>query len=126
VADRWAAWLHAQQATTQPNAQRPFHGLGARRTTGQRLAAATAPRPALVDARHLAWQADAACRGTDPEAFFTDTEPTTTITALCNRCPVRDICLDYAVSHHVAGIWAGTTDNQRRHIRAAQRHAANA
>lgn len=36
--------------------------------------------------------------------------------AICARCPVRRPCLEYAVEHQVAGVWGGTTADQRRHL----------
>ncbi|MDO5093037.1 MAG: WhiB family transcriptional regulator [Propionibacteriaceae bacterium] len=40
-------------------------------------------------------------------------------TSLCGSCPLRAECLSDAVVHHdVAGIVAGTTESQRREIRA--------
>jgi len=31
----------------------------------------------------------------------------------CARCPVRELCLDYAMSKRVDGIWGGTTKEER-------------
>ena len=41
--------------------------------------------------------------------------------ATCARCPVRLLCLDYAVSAHMTGIWGGTTPEERSRIRQGQR-----
>lgn len=35
---------------------------------------------------------------------------------VCGTCPLWAECLDYAVRHRVAGIWAGTSGSQRRDI----------
>jgi WhiB family redox-sensing transcriptional regulator len=32
---------------------------------------------------------------------------------ICQRCPIRVECLDYAKSTRVAGIWGGTTESER-------------
>lgn len=36
----------------------------------------------------------------------------------CGTCPVRLLCLDYAVENEEYGIWAGTIDFDRRKLRA--------
>ena len=41
--------------------------------------------------------------------------------AACSRCPVRLLCLDYAVSAHMTGIWGGTTAEERSRIRQGQK-----
>jgi hypothetical protein len=41
----------------------------------------------------------------------------TAAAAVCALCPVRGACLDEAVLEHHVGIWAGTTESQRRRIR---------
>lgn len=67
------------------------------------------------------WIADAACLYVPPDLFFP--EPGASIApakAICGGCSVRDRCLDYAVNAEEAlqGIWAGTTERQRRGMRA--------
>lgn len=37
--------------------------------------------------------------------------------SLCAKCPVRDLCLQYAVEHHEIGIWGGTSETERRELR---------
>lgn len=34
--------------------------------------------------------------------------------AICEVCPVKILCLDYAVSAGMQGIWGGTTDGERK------------
>ena len=37
---------------------------------------------------------------------------------ICARCPVRQQCLDYAISHAIVhGIWGGLTERDRRALR---------
>ena len=44
---------------------------------------------------------------------------------VCAECPVRQPCLDYAISHGIThGIWGGLTERDRRPLRA--RHTATA
>lgn len=61
------------------------------------------------------------CSTTDPEIFFPkmphDRQQLDNIAAakeMCNRCPVFNECLDYAMRHAVDGIWAGTTLPERK------------
>lgn len=38
--------------------------------------------------------------------------------AICNQCPVRELCLDYALeAGEPAGIWGGTSPEERHAIR---------
>jgi hypothetical protein len=36
---------------------------------------------------------------------------------LCDKCPVKDRCLDHALVHEKYGYWGGTTEIQREVIR---------
>ncbi|MGW0485797.1 WhiB family transcriptional regulator [Nonomuraea sp. NPDC003214] len=64
-----------------------------------------------------------ACRDADPELFFpisyngADHLRVMAAKAICGSCPIRQRCLDYALTHPAQtadGIWAGTTPDQRR------------
>lgn len=73
-----------------------------------------------------AWKDQAACHdaGIPIEAFFP--EPGDDVSALldfCARCGVRQACLEYALATDELGIWGGTTEAQRRQLRAAERAA---
>lgn len=37
--------------------------------------------------------------------------------AFCSGCPVRKQCLFYAVYYNLQGIWAGTTDDERKNLK---------
>ena len=65
------------------------------------------------------WHAQAACRGIGTAAHFPATgEPLDVARALCARCTVREPCLAFALTHAgVIGVWAGTTDKERRRRR---------
>ena len=43
--------------------------------------------------------------------------------AVCQQCPEVVACLDYALPRHVAGIWGGTTEADRRAIMRGRRTA---
>src|SRR5947207_2549994 len=61
-----------------------------------------------------AWQRQALCRGTGPDAFFAIGESTPPAKAICGRCPVRAQCLAYAVEHNEDAIWGATTRAERK------------
>jgi WhiB family transcriptional regulator, redox-sensing transcriptional regulator len=70
------------------------------------------------------WRRHAICRDTDPNIFF---PVGTTGFALnqidkakrvCDECPVRVECLDYALeTNQDSGIWGGTSEEERRGLR---------
>jgi WhiB family transcriptional regulator, redox-sensing transcriptional regulator len=83
----------------------------------------TLPAPARFAAR---WRELAACRGTDLNLFFPvrgeSAEPARQV---CAACPVRQPCLDYAVSNAITdGIWGGLTERERRALRTSYLRAA--
>ena len=60
-----------------------------------------------------------------PEIYFPDQHETRistpavkTAKQICGRCPIQDLCLDYAFdSQEPFGIWGGLTPEERRQIR---------
>jgi WhiB family transcriptional regulator, redox-sensing transcriptional regulator len=69
--------------------------------------------PARFAAR---WRELAACRGADLEVFFPGRgESAGLARQVCALCPVRQPCLDYAISNRIThGIWGGLTVRERR------------
>jgi WhiB family transcriptional regulator, redox-sensing transcriptional regulator len=75
------------------------------------------------DAEGMDWRNYAACRDADPDLFF----PLGTVGAslpqieqakqVCRACPVSRTCLRWALDHGDAGVWGGTTDEERRRHR---------
>ena len=67
----------------------------------------------------LAWQTDALCAQTDPEAFFPEKGGSTRdAKRVCEACPVSGQCLDYAMSNDEKfGIWGGLSERERRRLR---------
>jgi len=63
---------------------------------------------------------------TDLEVFFPGRgEPAEPARRICASCPVRQPCLDYAISHGIVhGIWGGLAERDRRTLRS--RHAGAA
>ncbi|WP_327358473.1 WhiB family transcriptional regulator [Streptomyces sp. NBC_01304] len=56
-----------------------------------------------------------ACEGHDVELFFTsDVETMHAAKQVCQRCPVREACLDEALSMPIQhGVWGGFSAHQR-------------
>lgn len=72
------------------------------------------------------WRDRAACRDTDPDLFFpvgttgVAVEEIEAAKALCQSCPVCAQCLDFALeANQEAGIWGGTSEDERRRMRSA-------
>jgi WhiB family redox-sensing transcriptional regulator len=76
----------------------------------------TLPAPARFAAR---WRELAACRGIDLAVFFPERgESAGTARRVCAACPVRQACLDYAITNRIShGIWGGLTERERRALR---------
>ncbi len=69
------------------------------------------------------WMPRGACRGEDPELFFPVAAAGPALAqvfaakAVCLRCAVRAACLSYALATGQAGIWGGTTQEERHAMR---------
>lgn len=66
------------------------------------------------------------CSETDPEIFFPEpgrVDLGRQAIAICDRCPVRDACLEKALQNGELGIWGGTTEHQRRKMRRERRRS---
>jgi WhiB family transcriptional regulator, redox-sensing transcriptional regulator len=72
------------------------------------------------------WESAAACRGEDLSLYFAPNyfEPyavkrarESRAKAICRRCPVREVCRDYALEARVDhGVWGGLNESERRRI----------
>ncbi|WDG18975.1 WhiB family transcriptional regulator [Microbacterium sp. Clip185] len=71
------------------------------------------------DDNPLAWQTDALCAQTDPEAFFPEKGGSTRdAKRICTTCDVRDECLEYALRNDERfGIWGGLSERERRKLK---------
>lgn len=67
----------------------------------------------------LAWQTDALCAQTDPEAFFPEKGGSTRdAKRICISCDVRGDCLEYALDNDERfGIWGGLSERERRKLK---------
>ena len=72
------------------------------------------------------WRNRAACRGIDPDIFFPVTdEEAEPAKAICNVCPVREACLEFALAaREREGVWGGATERERRRIVRQRRKTA--
>ncbi len=71
------------------------------------------------------WKHDALCRGEQRRYFFPPSwserrdekeRRERQAKALCQQCPVRSDCLDFAISTNESfGIWGGLNELERRH-----------
>ena len=71
------------------------------------------------DDNPLAWQTDALCAQTDPEAFFPEKGGSTRdAKRICATCDVMAECLDFAMREGERfGIWGGLSERERRRLR---------
>lgn len=65
------------------------------------------------------WTERALCSQTDPEAYFpkkgANGNLLKRVRAICDACPVKQDCLETALTNGIAhGVWGGTTGRQRR------------
>jgi WhiB family transcriptional regulator, redox-sensing transcriptional regulator len=70
----------------------------------------------------LGWQERALCAETEPEVFFPESGGSTLKAKLvCQKCPVKVECLDYAINHDERfGIWGGLSERERRRLKTSQ------
>lgn len=74
------------------------------------------------------WRQDAACRDLDPNLFFPSTdEQAVPAKAVCESCPVREECLEYAiVTRQDDGVWGGLDETERKRLRRRRQQAVRA
>ena len=67
----------------------------------------------------LAWQDQALCAQTDPEAFFPEKGGSTReAKRICVGCEVKAECLEYALMQDERfGIWGGLSERERRRLK---------
>lgn len=78
------------------------------------------PEPELFVPERPAWQDQGACVGEDPGLFYPapwEAQKLAAARSICERCPVTEECLAYALDNHEDyGVWAGTTQRDRKRI----------
>jgi len=77
---------------------------------------------------NLSWRQFARCRGVDPETFYPvsdDDEAAQPAKEICEVCPVREPCLEYALTtREKNGVWGGLTERERRRLLRQRRKTA--
>lgn len=70
----------------------------------------------------LPWMRDAICAQADPEAWYPEKgESTADAKKVCQGCPVRQVCLEFALEHkELFGVWGGLSVRDRRKLSAGQ------
>lgn len=64
------------------------------------------------------WYDDANCRDLPPEIFFPEAKDWAPARRVCEGCPVREECLEFALSNDEKhGIWGGYGARARRRMR---------
>ena len=84
----------------------------------------------------LDWQEDAACREYDNILFFGEDQGESELErqsregeakAVCQRCPVAEPCLEFAIeTNQKYGIWGGLTDKERASLKRRRARARRA
>jgi WhiB family redox-sensing transcriptional regulator len=72
------------------------------------------------------WRALARCRGVDPDVFHPlNDDDATEAKAICDLCPVREVCLEHAIAaREKHGVWGGLTERERRRLVRRRRRTA--
>lgn len=66
----------------------------------------------------LGWMDRAACRHESTDLFYSGGRKFHRAVAICQQCPVRQQCLNYAVAtEQPQGVWGGLTPEQRNNLR---------
>lgn len=77
---------------------------------------------------NLNWRQLARCRGVDPEIFYPvsdDDDAAHEAKEICAVCPVREPCLEFALTtREKNGVWGGLTERERRRVIRQRRKTA--
>jgi len=80
----------------------------------------------LIALNTQSWRLQARCRGVDPDIFFpVSDEDAADAKVICSYCPVREACLEWALStREKNGVWGGLTERERRRVIRQRRKSA--
>jgi len=74
------------------------------------------------------WRQYARCLGADPELFYPSSESEDAALdakAICAVCPVREPCLEHAITYREKqGVWGGLDERERRRLVRQRRKTA--
>jgi len=74
------------------------------------------------------WRDDSACAGADSDVFFPPSEDEAAAMPakkICAVCPVKEQCLEYALTtNQTEGVWGGMSSGDRRRLRRRLRDRA--
>ncbi len=72
------------------------------------------------------WRQYARCLGADPEIFYPASDDSAVAAkSVCAVCPVREPCLDHAITaREKQGVWGGLTEKERRRLIRQRRKSA--
>ena len=75
---------------------------------------------------NLSWRLKGACRGLDPAIFYpVSEEDAAEAKAVCDNCPVREPCLEWALANREQdGVWGGASERERRRMIRQRRKTA--
>jgi WhiB family redox-sensing transcriptional regulator len=81
---------------------------------------------AAVSLQEAKWWDLGACRGLDASVFYPDDDEGAEVAkSVCAICPVREPCLEHALTvREKAGVWGGATERDRRRIIRQRRRLA--
>lgn len=72
-----------------------------------------------------AWHRQAACAGADSNLFFADSlkskRKVAAAKAICSRCQVRAVCLQWALAGEEFGVWGGLSAGERERLKSGER-----
>jgi WhiB family redox-sensing transcriptional regulator len=71
------------------------------------------------------WWDFAACANSHPDLFFPERgQATVTAKRICASCPVREECLEHALTNgEYWGVWGGKSELERKRLRRTRRAA---
>lgn len=72
----------------------------------------------------MRWMLRALCRGASPNEFFpSDGVGVDAARRVCEPCPVKSECLEYALEYRIEhGVWGGASERERRRIMRRRRN----
>ena len=78
---------------------------------------------------YMSWRERGRCKGADPEIFYPEDEENEALAdeakAICALCPVRETCLEHAITvREKTGVWGGYTARERRRLIRQRRRAS--